>query len=106
MFKSYYSNLKEENLEVSEIKSREWGFLFFDNPNFSRHIGFQSRGQLKNFCMRLGPSDVYHSAAYYEDPLIPNMSKKGWLGCDLIFDIDADHLETSCKIEHDIWYCE
>ncbi|MHA1409190.1 MAG: DNA primase small subunit domain-containing protein [Candidatus Odinarchaeia archaeon] len=54
----------------------------------------------------MGPSDCYHSAAYYNNPVIPEMNKKGWYGCDLIFDIDADHLDTDCKKEHDIWKCK
>jgi len=30
------------------------------------------------------------------------MENKGWIGADLIFDIDADHIETRCKTEHDL----
>ena len=33
------------------------------------------------------------------------MTGKNWVGCDLIFDVDADHLDTACKKEHDIWIC-
>jgi DNA primase small subunit len=33
------------------------------------------------------------------------MDKKGWSGADLIFDIDADHIETSCGKVHDAWTC-
>jgi DNA primase small subunit len=33
------------------------------------------------------------------------MDKKGWLGADLIFDIDADHIPTSCDKIHDEWTC-
>jgi DNA primase small subunit len=33
------------------------------------------------------------------------MEKKGWLGADLIFDIDADHIPTSCDKIHDEWTC-
>jgi DNA primase small subunit len=33
------------------------------------------------------------------------MNQKGWLGADLIFDIDADHISTSCKKIHDKWSC-
>jgi DNA primase small subunit len=33
------------------------------------------------------------------------MDKKGWLGADLIFDIDADHIPTSCNKIHDEWTC-
>jgi DNA primase small subunit len=33
------------------------------------------------------------------------MDKKGWLGADLVFDIDADHIPTSCDKIHDEWTC-
>ncbi len=84
---------------------REWGFLFFDNSNFLRHIVLNNTYQLLDFCKRMGPSDCYHSAAYYTNPAVPDMSGKNWVGCDLIFDVDADHLDTTCKKEHDIWIC-
>ena len=50
------------------------------------------------------PSDVYHSCAYYENPDF-DMDKKGWLGADLVFDIDADHIPTSCDKIHDEFTC-
>jgi DNA primase small subunit len=34
------------------------------------------------------------------------MERKGWLGADLVFDIDADHIPTPCKIAHDRWTCK
>ncbi|MCK4435136.1 hypothetical protein KAU92_06560, partial [Candidatus Bathyarchaeota archaeon] len=33
------------------------------------------------------------------------MDRKGWLGTDLVFDIDADHIPTSCDKVHDKWVC-
>jgi DNA primase small subunit len=33
------------------------------------------------------------------------MDKKGWLGADLVFDIDADHIPTSCNKIHDEFTC-
>jgi DNA primase small subunit len=51
------------------------------------------------------PSDVYYSSAYYRQPDAPEMGMKGWVGADLIFDIDADHIPTSCDKVHDEWIC-
>jgi DNA primase small subunit len=48
---------------------------------------------------------VYYSSAYYSNPKDQNMNKKGWLGADLVFDIDADHIPTPCKSDHDTWLC-
>ncbi|MEM3769595.1 MAG: DNA primase small subunit domain-containing protein [Candidatus Bathyarchaeia archaeon] len=50
------------------------------------------------------PSDAYHSCAYYENPTA-EMERKGWLGADLIFDIDVDHIPTPCNKIHDEWTC-
>ena len=32
-------------------------------------------------------------------------TKKGWLGADLVFDIDADHIPTTCNKIHDEFTC-
>lgn len=50
------------------------------------------------------PRDAYFSCAYYEEPEA-EMDKKDWLGADLIFDIDADHIPTPCDKVHDEWTC-
>jgi len=50
------------------------------------------------------PSNAYYSSAYYERPEA-EMDKKGWLGADLVFDIDADHIPTPCGKVHDTWVC-
>jgi DNA primase small subunit len=33
------------------------------------------------------------------------MGEKVWQGAELVFDIDADHLSTECKNDHDAWRC-
>lgn len=38
------------------------------------------------------PRAVYYSSAYFQDPGAEKMKEKGWMGADLIFDIDCDHL--------------
>ncbi len=70
-----------------------------------RHKGFKSAETFRNFMQSLAPSDVYYSGAYYENPE-EEMAAKIWLGADLIFDIDADHIPTSCDKQHDIWSCK
>jgi len=71
---------------------REFGFMFFDRNFVMRHMGFASRAALKKFLVDQAPSHVYHSCAYYERPSAPTMADKKWLGADLIFDLDADHV--------------
>lgn len=70
-----------------------------------RHKGFKEAEVFQGFLKSLSPSDVYYSSAYYESPE-EKMSSKGWLGADLVFDIDADHIPTPCDKRHDIWICK
>lgn len=70
-----------------------------------RHRAFKSPGLLLTAIQDLVPSHVYFSTAYYQEPTA-SMDAKGWRGADLVFDIDADHLDTSCKPEHDTWKCK
>jgi len=103
MFRRYYSS---ENLSVrapSAIEQREFGFIMFGG-GMVRHKGFKSVGELRSFLRSFAPSDVYYSCAYYESPEA-EMDEKGWLGADLIFDIDADHIPTPCRKVHDHWVC-
>ncbi len=74
---------------------REYGFILWPNrpgpPPFVRHKAFDARG-LHDFLAR-GPHSAYYSTAYYRRPGEARMADKHWLGAELIFDLDADHLE-------------
>jgi DNA primase small subunit len=103
-FSEFY---KSSSLEIplpASVDQREFAFLLFKDRVMLRHRGFASINGLKLFLSETVPSDVYHSCAYYENPE-SEMDKKGWLGADLIFDIDADHIPTSCNKIHDEWTC-
>lgn len=102
MFTEYYQEL--EFCAPVSIESREFGFLTFDEQCMLRHICFKSGNDLKFFLEKTVPSNAYYSCAYYEQPDAV-MDEKGWLGADLIFDIDADHIPTSCAKIHDEWTC-
>jgi DNA primase small subunit len=86
------------------LGQRELGFLLFKERIMLRHKAFARIKDLKTFLGENVPSDVYRSCAYYENPAA-EMDKKGWLGADLVFDIDADHIPTSCSKIHDEWTC-
>lgn len=80
----------------SSIEQREWGFVLF-SPGYPeihmrRHISFSGKDELFEYLKNLIPAHVYYSSAYYERPDAPTMKEKHWLGADLIFDLDADHL--------------
>jgi DNA primase small subunit len=83
---------------------REFAFLLFKERVMVRHKSFASPKAFGVYIRGKIPSDVYHSCAYYENPDL-EMDKKGWLGSDLVFDIDADHIPTSCNKTHDEWFC-
>ncbi|MEM2882094.1 MAG: DNA primase small subunit PriS [Candidatus Bathyarchaeia archaeon] len=103
-FGEYYARRPSRVRPPSELASREFGFLFFGEKFMLRHRGFSSEEELIAFLRERVPSDAYHSTAIYGDPRA-EMERKGWLGADLCFDIDADHLEAPCKFEHDRWAC-
>ena len=85
-------------------EQREFGYLMFKERFMVRHKRFNSLDTLRSALNRTVPSDVYHSCAYYENPDF-DMDKKGWLGADLVFDIDADHIPSSCNKIHDEFTC-
>jgi DNA primase small subunit len=89
---------------ISKVKQREFGFIKFEGW-MQRHKSFQGMEELKEFLQVFIPSDAYYSCAYYENPKA-EMDSKGWLGADLIFDIDADHIPTPCNKIHDKWRCD
>ena len=70
--------------------------------NWTRHIGFRTQKALLKELVEVAPHSVYHSAAFYN---IPVARDKGWQGAELVFDIDADHLDLPCAKEHDSWRC-
>lgn len=89
-FREYYSNCFEEIGIKSGLKQREFAALLMQNRMMVRHKSFRSRYELQDFLCSMTPSDMYYSSAYYEQPDAPDMGSKGWVGADLIFDIDAD----------------
>ena len=105
-FKRYYVEVSRSFKPPPAMEKREFGFIpFSPRKSMVRHRGFKTLEQLTGFLSSFAPSDVYYSSAYYEKPDVEDMKGKGWLGADLIFDIDCDHLNTACKVSHDRWKC-
>ncbi len=79
--------------EPTFFQNREFGI--FKNGQVVRHLSFPNLQKLRMFLIEQSPDHVYFSAAKYEHPGIPQMEvkKSYWLGSDLIFDIDNDHLK-------------
>jgi DNA primase small subunit len=87
-----------------QFDQREFAYLGFIERFMNRHKRFDNFSNFTKLLSEIAPSDVYHSIAYYENPDF-DMDKKDWLGADLVFDIDADHIPTSCDKIHDEWTC-
>jgi len=104
-FADYYHKNSTSILLPSELRKREFAFLMFKEGVMLRHKSFSEADDLTRFIEANTPSDIYYSSAYYERPEEP-MERKGWLGADLVFDIDADHIPTPCKVQHDLWMCQ
>lgn len=103
VYREHY--FKRHNLiEIpSTMASREFGYIPFGG-GMVRHLSFANPGELFAELVRQAPSSVFCSNAIYERPTL-QMDEKGWKGADLIFDIDADAIPTTCKPGHVWWFC-
>ena len=75
-----------------ELVQREFGVIT-ERGGMWRHLGFRDHKEMQNFLRKQVPIHAYHSSTYYNKPNARTMDEKGWLGADLVFDLDADHLE-------------
>jgi len=80
---------------------REFGFMFWGPGLMMRHTGFGTAQDVRDFLIGRVPQHVYYSSAYYEKPDAPTMEEKGWLGADLIFDLDADHIPKAKEMTYE-----
>ena len=99
-FKAYYTAAKIR--PPREFWQREWGFVLFDQqyPDklvMRRHIALATETDLQRYLRENAPAHAYYSTALYDEPTA-EMAKKGWLGADLIFDLDADHIVSESEL--------
>ncbi len=97
-FEEYY--LRNDLTLPRKFEMREFAFVPLELlPDFVmfRHISFKSHEEFKAYVLSKIPAHVYYSSAYYENPGEDKMDRKGWVGADLIFDIDADHLPVRTR---------
>jgi DNA primase small subunit len=75
---------------------REFGYILWPErpgtPPFIRHKAYDNADRFHWYLQKAGPHSVYYSTAYYRRPGEMKMADKQWLGAELIFDLDADHL--------------
>jgi hypothetical protein len=87
-FAEYYEEHGSKILPPPAVEKREFGFLMFKEKMMIRHKAFKGMEDFASFVKKVVPPNVYYSGAYYERPEA-EMDEKGWLGADLIFDIDT-----------------
>ena len=103
-YREYYFKGTDKIEIPDEVESREFGYIPFGG-GMIRHLSFKTKGEALAEILKQSPSSAYCSNARYEFPTRP-IEEKGWLGAELIFDIDATDIPTACKRGHDLWYCE
>ncbi|HDD42958.1 MAG TPA: hypothetical protein ENF79_04680 [Nitrososphaeria archaeon] len=104
-FKNFYRRNSSKLYVPSRLPEREFGYFTFEKKLMVRHLSFNSPQELWEKIAEDTPLHIYHSAAFYKYPRAP-MDSKSWLGAELIFDIDADHLKTPCGKKHDFKVCK
>lgn len=95
-FQTYYESKKIELPD--RFGRREFAFLLFGGKGMVRHLGFEKREMIWNFLSERGPQHAYYSSAYYQHPDAAKMPDKIWMGAELIFDLDSDHLPNAEKM--------
>tara|TARA_B100000941_G_scaffold66281_1_gene44194 strand:+ start:4187 stop:5389 length:1203 start_codon:yes stop_codon:yes gene_type:complete len=74
------------------LKTREWMFIPFGGGTPIRHKSFTDIEAVRHFLCGQPQHSVFYSTAYWKKPNELKMAEKDWLGADLIFDLDGDHL--------------
>jgi len=94
-FRDFYR--RSPPAEPPDAVAREWGYIPWGGgpgTTMVRHRSVHDLGSLSAFLERERPRHVYFSAGRYEDPSAHSMEEKEWIGSDLVFDLDADHLPS------------
>lgn len=97
-FRKYYK--VHTPMMPDRFTRREYGFMFFDKGFVQRHISFRSPDELHRFMESKVPAHSYYSTSYYRKPDAPTMDEKEWMGAELIFDLDADHLDGAKEMTY------
>jgi DNA primase small subunit len=85
----------------ARLARREFAaFPFAEQTLMRRHAALRSPEEFHAFLSREAPRHVYYSSAYYRHPADPRMADKEWLGADLIFDLDSDHLRGAAERDY------
>lgn len=98
-FARYYGRARID--PPSRLARREFAAFPFASENLMRrHATLRTPHEFGSFLAREVPRHVYYSSAYYRLPAEASMAAKEWLGADLIFDLDADHLRGAEALDY------
>ncbi|MEM0044168.1 MAG: DNA primase small subunit domain-containing protein [Sulfolobales archaeon] len=95
LFSEYYS--RAPLILPEDLEFREFAYQPFRSQSYVRHLSFRTRDEVIDFFTRNPPLHLYYSSATYLHPAVEDMDAKGWRGSDLLFDIDADHIEKCVR---------
>ncbi len=89
------------------IDEREFGVGDLERKIAYRHMQFKSNDEFRKYMIANAPPYVSCSSAYYHFPAGRPMSVKGWIGSELIFDLDANDMHLDCqKVHGNSWVCD
>ena len=89
-FTNYYR--KSPLWSPPRTRFREWMFIPFGNSPPIRHKAFSEVEGVRQFITQRPMHSCFYSTAYWHKPYELKMVEKDWIGADLIFDLDGDHL--------------
>lgn len=98
LFAKHYSDWVMKGPDL--LSYREIGYIPFFG-SMIRHKKLANPREMANFVQRIVPRHLYYSSAYYKKPDEKKMQDKEWMGAELIFDLDADHLEGAEKMTYE-----
>ena len=105
LISDYYFNAG--SIAPPHTERREFGFGDFEKKIAFRHYAFGDENGFKKYIVDNAPPFINYSPAEYEHPDGRPMENKGWLGGELIFDLDATDLHLPCQETHGrSWVCE
>ena len=98
-FAEYYA--RASIVPPGRLNRREFAaFPFATETMMRRHATLRTADEFHAFLLREVPRHVYYSSAYYRHPAGPTMDAKEWLGADLVFDLDSDHLRGAEALDY------
>jgi DNA primase small subunit len=104
LLKGYYSSA--HNVFPRRMENREFGFGDLQSKIRYRHFAFKTKEALRSYLVEEAPPFVSCSTAEYKYPDARPIETKGFLGADLVFDLDANDLKLDCTPSHmSSWVC-